>query len=269
MSSNEKERFYKDINFLNSPDARTIRILSEYYGPQQRFSRNKIEDTIVFFGSARIRPVETVEKMLVEAREAGDSSGIKQAERLMKMTRFYDECAELAYDLTLWSKELKNHKYRYIIASGGGPGIMEASNKGASDARGMAIGLNITLPFEQTGNPYTTPDLNMRFHYFFMRKYWMAYLAKALVVFPGGVGTFDELFEIITLIQTHKIKKNIPIVMYGQDFWNSVINWDALVEAGTISAEDLDLFHISDSVEDAFEYVTKNIKRYKLKGPNF
>lgn len=266
---NDSSRFYKDLDFLNSPDARTLRILSEYYGPQQRFARNRVEDTIVFFGSARIKSGEDADRILAEARLSEDPGKIKNAERLKEMSRYYDECVQLAYELTRWSKKIKNRKHRYIVTSGGGPGIMEAANRGASDAKGMAIGLNITLPFEQSGNPYTTPDLNMRFHYFFMRKYWMAYLAKALVVFPGGVGTLDELFEIITLIQTGKIRKSIPIVLFGKDFWNRVINWNVLIEAGTIGEEDLHLFHISDSVEDAFTVITRELSEKHLKGPNF
>jgi len=266
---NKAERFYKDLDFLNSPDARSLRILSEYYGPEQRFSRNGIEDTIVFFGSARIRSTEEVEILKQEAQAAGDDAKIKAAERLEKMSRFYQDTVDLAFELTEWSKKMKNHKHRYIITSGGGPGIMEAANKGASDAKGMAIGLNITLPFEQSGNQFITPDLNMRFHYFFMRKYWMAYLAKALVVFPGGVGTLDEFFEILTLIQTQKIKKSIPIVLFGSEFWNNVINWDTLVDAGTINAEDLKLFHVCDTVKDAYDYITTQIMENHLQGPNF
>ncbi len=264
----KKNRFYSDKDFLNSPEARTIRLTSEYLGPQQRFNRNHIEDTIVFFGSARIHSKKQAESVL---KKAGKSISEKQRATLehnIELSRYYEEARELAYRLTKWSKKLKNKKHRYIITSGGGPGIMEATNRGASEAKGLSIGLNITLPFEQSGNQWITPDLNLQFHYFFMRKFWMAYLAKALVAFPGGFGTLDELMELLTLIQTEKIHKSIPIILYGKEFWSTIINWDYLVEIGTISKNDLKLFTICDTVDEAFD-VLKNKITGKHSGPNF
>ncbi|NOZ03289.1 MAG: TIGR00730 family Rossman fold protein [FCB group bacterium] len=264
-----KERFYYDQEFLSSPEARSIRILSEYLGPRQRFGSNRVEDTIVFFGSARIKSREEAEQALANAPRDLSPEQKKRLEHDVEMSHYYEASRELAHRLTVWSKKLKNSKHRYIITSGGGPGIMEAANRGSSEAKGLAIGLNITLPYEQAGNQWITPDLNLQFHYFFMRKFWMAYLAKALVAFPGGFGTLDELMEILTLLQTGKIKKRIPIVLFGSEYWNQVINWDYLVKIGTIDKEDMDLFKICDDVREAFNYITKEITKAKFKGPNF
>ncbi|HWE51460.1 MAG TPA: LOG family protein [Bryobacteraceae bacterium] len=217
---------YKNEDFLKGPDARVIRILSEYLEPLSHFRRQRIRDTIVFFGSARIR-------------EEGP------------LASYYHDARTLAEMLTKWSKSFRDRTYRYVICSGGGPGIMEAANRGAADGRGKNIGLNIGLPFEQFPNPYITRELNFEFHYFFMRKFWFAYLAKALVVFPGGFGTMDELFEILTLVQTKKLAKKITIVLYGSSFWKEIINFDALVKYGTISAVDMDLFQFADTPDDA------------------
>tara|TARA_Y100001970_G_scaffold77905_1_gene99148 strand:- start:1996 stop:2553 length:558 start_codon:yes stop_codon:yes gene_type:complete len=185
------------------------------------------------------------------------------------MSRYYEDARYLANKFTVWSKNLKDSKHRYIICSGGGPGIMEAANRGASEADGINIGLTISLPYEASGNKWISEDLNMKFHYFFMRKFWFLYLAKALIVWPGGFGTLDELMEVLTLIQTEKIKTQLPIVLYGKEFWENVVNWNYLVEIGTISPEDLDLFHISDDIEDTFQFVTNFINENALKGPNF
>ena len=185
------------------------------------------------------------------------------------MSKYYERANKLSKELTLWSKSLKSKKSRYIIASGGGGGIMEAANRGAHEAGGISIGLTISLPFESSGNKFITNDLDLKFHYFFMRKFWFMYLAKGIVVWPGGFGTLDEVMETLTLIQTKKITKKLPIVLFGKEFWNSVINWNYLVECGTISKEDLDLFLITDSIENAFEYLTTNIQKDNLKGPNF
>jgi len=217
---------YKNEEFLKSPDSRVIRILSEYLEPLSHFRRQRIRDTIVFFGSARIR-------------EDGP------------LGNYYKDARTLAEMVTQWSKTFRDRTYRYVICSGGGPGIMEAANRGAADGRGKNIGLNIGLPFEQFPNPYITRELNFEFHYFFMRKFWFAYLAKALVVFPGGFGTMDELFEILTLVQTKKLAKKITIVLYGSAFWKEIINFDALVKYGTISAADLELFHFADTPDAA------------------
>ena len=185
------------------------------------------------------------------------------------MSHYYESARKLSYKLTSWSKNLKGKKARYIITSGGGGGIMEAANRGAKEADGISMGLTISLPHEVSGNAWISKDLDLKFHYFFMRKFWFIYLAKALIVWPGGFGTLEELMELLTLIQTQKLSKRVPIVLFGNEFWNKVINWDYLVEVGTISAEDLKLFHFSDTVDDAFQYITSFIEKNQLKGPNF
>ncbi|HZL57775.1 MAG TPA: TIGR00730 family Rossman fold protein [Bryobacteraceae bacterium] len=219
---------YKNDDFLNGPDARALRLLSEYLEPLSHFRRQRVRDTIVFFGSARIR-------------EDGP------------LGEYYRDARTLAAMLTRWTKTLRDHTYRFVVCSGGGPGIMEAANRGAADAKGKTIGLNIGLPFEQFPNRYITPELNFEFHYFFMRKFWFAYLAKALVVFPGGFGTLDELFEILTLVQTQKLAKKITIVLYGTSFWKEIVNFEALVKYGTIAAADLELFQFADTPEAAMQ----------------
>ena len=265
----KKNRFYFNKEFLGSPQGRSVRILSEYYGPLQKIKKNKIYDTIVFFGSARINSKENAEIALKQLTGSTSEKEKKRIEKNLEMSRYYEDARQLASKLTTWSKNLKSKKSRYIITSGGGGGIMEAANRGAKEAGGISMGLTISLPFEATSNKYISDDLDLKFHYFFMRKFWFIYLAKALVVWPGGFGTLDEVMELLTLIQTKKIKKRLTIVLYGSEFWNSVVNWDYLVECGTISEEDLKLFFISDSVEDAFNYIVKYIEDYKLKGPNF
>tara|TARA_B100000029_G_scaffold502087_1_gene576740 strand:+ start:979 stop:1791 length:813 start_codon:yes stop_codon:yes gene_type:complete len=265
----KKERFYYNQEFLGSPDGRSIRILSEYYGPLQRLMRNNIRDTIVFFGSARIQSRNICLEQLRKAKKSKSAIKINRATANLKTSKYYEDARELASRFTLWSKKLKTKNHRYIICSGGGPGIMEAANQGAKEAGGISIGLTISLPNEQSGNKWISKDLDLKFHYFFMRKLWFLYLSKALIVWPGGFGTLDELMELLTLIQTKKIRKKVPIVLYGRDFWEKVINWDYLVEIGTISKNDLNLFHISDNKKDTFKYVTSFIKKYQLKGPNF
>ena len=263
-----KDRFYTDNDLLNSPDGRTIRILSEYFGPFQRLRKNNIKDTIVFFGSARLKSRSQAKNALTNMSKNISASKLAELKRDLEMSNYYEAARELAFKLTKWSKGLKNKKRRYIVTSGGGPGIMEAANRGAKEAKGLTLGLGITLPKEQQLNQYIPNDLGLMFHYFFMRKFWMAYLAKALVVFPGGFGTLDELMEILTLIQTKKIKKSIPIVLYGKNFWDNTINWEYLLKAGTVSKKDLDLFTICDSVEDAFTFLTTKITGTHT-GPNF
>ncbi|HGY92170.1 MAG TPA: TIGR00730 family Rossman fold protein [Planctomycetes bacterium] len=245
---------YENLEFLRSRDARALRILSEYMEPQARFRELRIRDTIVMFGSARILPRDEAAAALEKAREEGGD--VERAKKALEMSRFYEAARELASRLTTWSKGLEGTDRRFVICSGGGPGIMEAANRGASEAKGENIGLNISLPFEQMENPYITHRLGFEFHYFFMRKYWFAYMAKAFVIMPGGFGTLDELMEIMTLIQTEKIRRKVALVLYGRDYWDKVLNLDALVEAGTISPEDIHLFHTSDSVEEAYEYLT-------------
>ena len=234
MSEEEQDRLpraYRNTDFMDTVDARPLRILSEYLPPLSHFRHENIRDTIVFFGSARI----------FEASAMG---------------RYYREAQELARRLTLWSDGLAQTNRRFVVCTGGGPGIMEAANRGAAEAGGKTIGLNIGLPMEQRPNPFITPSLNFEFHYFFMRKFWFAYMAKALVVFPGGFGTLDELLEILTLTQTEKLRKKFVILLYGTSFWKEVLNFDALVKYGTISESDLDLFQYADDVDSAHGILT-------------
>jgi hypothetical protein len=253
---------YDNPAFLNSSHARTLRILAEYLEPESRFEELRIRDTIVIFGSARIPSREQAEKELAEAEVRGGD--LDAARRRLEMSRYYEATRELAYRLTEWSKRLSGTDRRFVICSGGGPGIMEAANRGASEARGENIGLNISLPFEQNENPYITRRLAFEFHYFFMRKYWFSYLAKAFVIMPGGFGTLDEFMEIVTLIQTQKIRKKAAVVLFGKEFWGRVLDFGPMVDYGTISPEDLALFHQTDSVDDAFEYVTSWLSKNVL-----
>ena len=227
---------YQNDDFLKTPDARALRILSEYLYPLSHFRRERVHDTIVFFGSAR-------------TFESGANG------------RYYNEARELARRLTQWSEGLDHASRRFVVCSGGGPGIMEAANRGASEAGGKTVGLNIGLPFEQRPNPFITPSLNFEFHYFFMRKFWFAYLAKALVVFPGGFGTLDELTEILTLVQTQKLRKKMLVLLYGTGFWNEIINFDALVRHGMIAEEDLHLFQFADDVDSAFQLLQTGLTK--------
>src|ERR1700733_7401854 len=277
---------YENPAFLNSPEGRVIRILSEYSEPLARFRRERIQDTCVFFGPARFRALDEAshELELLEntgsrqpapeeeqpARrpelEEGTASELqrRRAEAAVEMGQYYEDARRLAYLLTEWSKALKSRRHRFVVTSGGGPGIMEAANRGAYEAGGKSIGLNIRLPFEQYPNPYVTPSLNFEFHYFFMRKYWFAYLAKALVVFPGGFGTLDEMFEILTLSQTQKLAKKITIVLYGSSYWKEVVNLDVLVDKGAISPRDRELFAFADTPEQAFELLRDGLTRNHL-----
>src|SRR5215468_1821718 len=262
---------YENEPFLNSPDGRLLRILAEYSEPFARFRREQIQDTVVFFGSARFQSMDDAQSNLVTIR-AGDkkandyATNLKRAQAAVDMARYYEDARKLASMLTEWSIKIPARRRRFVVTTGGGPGIMEAANRGAKEVGGKTIGLNINLPFEQYPNPYITPSLNFEFHYFFMRKFWFAYLAKALVIFPGGFGTLDELFEILTLAQTEKLAKKILVVIYGSEYWHKVINFQAMADAGTISADDLDLFKIVDSPEEGFEFLKENLTRYHL-GP--
>ncbi len=247
---------YKNNQFLNSPAARTIRILAEYHEPQDRFVKYDIRSTLVFFGSARSRDSEATEALINETNPSPEKST-----HMRKLARYHDDAVELARRLTEWSITNGNGKKQsHYICSGGGPGMMEAANKGAYLAGGKSIGLNISIPMEQYPNPYISDELTFEFHYFFIRKFWFVYLAQAAVIFPGGFGTLDEFMELITLIQTHKIKRDIPIVVYGKEYWQDVLNLEALERWGTISAADLDLLHFSDDVSEAFDYITARIK---------
>ena len=254
--------------FLRSVAARPIRILSEYLEPAERMRRARIRDTIVFFGSARSISPEEAERRMTRLRDEIEGVGeltpelkaeLSRAEYAVRLSRYYRDAAELARRVTEWSKSLTGNRH-FIVCSGGSGGMMEAANRGASIAGGKTIGLHIDLSSEEIVNPYVTPDLLFRFHYFFMRKFWFVYLAKALVVFPGGFGTMDELFEVLTLIQTKKPRKVMPIILFGAEFWNEVFNFDALLKWGMISAEDLRLFLTTDSVDEAFNYLKSRLE---------
>jgi uncharacterized protein (TIGR00730 family) len=239
LTEGNRQVAYLNDDFLNSPDARAVRILAEYLEPLSHFRRQKVRDTVVFFGSARIK-------------ESGP------------LSQYYQAARELAKLLTEWSAQFNHGSYRFVICSGGGPGIMEAANRGAADAGGKTVGLNIGLPFEQFPNPYITPELSFEFHYFFMRKFWFAYLAKALVVFPGGFGTMDEMFEILTLTQTQKLRKKMTVILYGSQYWKEVLNFEALVKYGTISAKDLELFQYVDDPAAAFDLLKAGLNMYAM-----
>ena len=269
MNKKDKDRFYYDKNFLGSPDARSVRILAEYYGPLQRIKRNKIQDFLVFFGSARIQSKEQAQATLNSVSKDVSNSKLNQLKSNLKMSRYYEDARKLSYQMTKWSQKLNRKKKRFVVTSGGGPGIMEAANRGATEAGGSAIGLSISLPYEPSGNDWITDDLEIHFHYFFMRKFWFLYLAKAMVVWPGGFGTLDEVMEALTLIQTNKLRKKIPIILYDEQFWNKIVDWDFMVEKGVISKSDVGHFKFCNTVEESYEYLTKTISSTHLKGPNF
>jgi hypothetical protein len=259
---------FLNIEFLKSPAARIIRILAEYLEPAERLRRAQIRDTIVFFGSARSPTPEQAALELVQINEEIVRAGAvsaelaaarTRAEATGKLARYYHDAVELSRRLTEWSKSLTGN-HDFIICSGGSGGMMEAANRGASLAGGKTIGLNIQLPNEQSVNSYVSRELVFNFHYFFMRKFWFVYLAKALVVFPGGYGTMDELFEVLTLIQTSKPRKVMPVVLFGNEYWDEVINFDAFVRWGTISEKELQIFHRTDSVDDAYKYLTGKLE---------
>lgn len=261
---------YKNTGFLSGKDARPLRILSEFLEPLSRFTYYDVKDTIVFFGSARIRPRSETMKALRALAKNGTGKHVHskkyhdqllQAEIAVEMSRYYEDATELARMITAWSKKLKD-KGRLLVCSGGGPGIMEAANKGAMLAKGESLGLNISLPFEQYPNQYITPKFNFEFHYFFMRKLWFMYLAKGLIAFPGGFGTLDEFFELLTLLQTKKVGKKMVVILYGENFWNKIIDFKALVKYGMISPEDLKLFSFADTPADAFAILTKTMKEH-------
>lgn len=277
---------YENSAFLNGPDGRLIRIVAEYMEPLARFRHEHIQDTVVFFGSARFRGREEADHALelldntgsrdpapseeqpasVPEIAAGKASDLqrKRAVAAVAMARYYEDARRLSQMLTRWAAKIPSRRSRFVVTSGGGPGIMEAANRGAYEAGGKTIGMNIRLPFEQAPNPYITPALNFEFHYFFMRKLWFAYLAKALVVFPGGFGTLDEMFEILTLAQTRKLAKKITVVVYGSDYWKKVFNLETLADTGAISPKDLDLFKYADTPEEAFELLRDGLTQNYL-----
>jgi uncharacterized protein (TIGR00730 family) len=266
---------YENPRFLNGPDGRPLRIMAEYMEPLTRFRREKIQDTVVFFGSARFADLEQAQSGLQVLEKPGsaqlappeEQEKVKRARAAVDMAHYYEDARKLAHLLTDWTKTLPGKRHRFVVTTGGGPGIMEAANRGAQEAGGKTIGLNISLPFEQMPNPYITPELNFEFHYFFMRKLWFAYLAKALVVFPGGFGTLDELFEILTLAQTEKLAKKITVLIYGEQYWRKVLNLEALADAGAISPKDVNLFQYVDTPEDAFERLKESLTRDHLQAP--
>jgi uncharacterized protein (TIGR00730 family) len=258
---------YRDIEFLTSPDARPLRILAEFLEPHSRFRRLKVRDTIVFFGSSRAESQKTVAAAAraFDQRTKGTRRRSKKLEteraRLemrQKLARYYEEAVELARLLTHWAHTL-NEGARFTVVSGGGPGIMEAANLGAARGGGKSIGMNISIPAEQEPNPYISDGYNFEFHYFFMRKLWFVFLARAMVIFPGGFGTMDELMEVLTLVQTRKVTKKVAIVLYGSEYWDEVLDFDAMVRWGTIGREELDLFHRSDDPQEAFEYLRREL----------
>ena len=236
---------YENLDFLNSPDGRPVRLMAEYAEPMARFQQQSIQDTVVIFGSARFSSADAPRRPEVPP----------------EMSRYYEDARVLARMLTEWAMTLPGPRHRFVVTSGGGPGIMEAANRGAHEAGGKTIGLNIKLPHEQAPNPYITPELNFEFRYFFMRKFWFAYLAKALVVFPGGFGTLDEMFEIVTLAQTQKLAKKMVILIYGTDYWTRVLNIDALIEYGAVSAEDRSLLQFADTPEEAFRLLRTGLEK--------
>jgi uncharacterized protein (TIGR00730 family) len=261
---------YLDREFLESEEARSIRILAEYFEPLRRFKSQKIQDTVVFFGSARIKGRAHAEAALARlqrrtSRTASHQAALKKARRAVASSKFYEDARQLARLLTTWTMTLDSPNHRFVVCSGGGPGIMEAANRGALEAGGKSIGLNINLPFEQGLNRYTTEGLGFEFHYFFMRKFWFAYLAKALVIFPGGFGTMDEMFEILTLAQTQKLSKELRVILYGgEEYWDQILKLEPMAEWGMISPEDRHLLYRVNDPEEAFEYLRDHLTRYHL-----
>jgi uncharacterized protein (TIGR00730 family) len=261
---------YLDSHFLESAEARPMRILAEYLEPLQRFKAQQIQDTVVFFGSARIHSREEAERALTRLTKEslkGDQKAEDKARRVrrdVEWSRYYEEARQIARQLTEWSTSLESEHHRFVVTSGGGPGIMEAANRGAYEAGGKTIGLNISLPFEQGANPYITDGLHFEFHYFFMRKFWFAYLAKALVIFPGGFGTLDEMFEILTLMQTSKLERQIQIILYGKEYWDQILALDPLVEFGAIAEEDVNLLTRADTPQQAFDLLREHLTAHHL-----
>jgi uncharacterized protein (TIGR00730 family) len=253
---NKITKAYDNLEFLHGRSARPLRVLAEFIEPQERLRKHDIRNTIVFFGSA----------LSVDNRNFKKRTPDKKVvpEKAVRVSNAHESCIELAKRITSWSQKIKDPARRFYVCSGGGPGIMKAANKGAKLAGGKSIGFNITLPREQELNPYITQELRFNFHYFFIRKFWFLYYAKALIGFPGGFGTMDEVFELLTLLQTGKILKQVPVVLFDSTFWNEVINFRALQEYGVIKSADLKLFKIIDDVDEAFDYITGQLKKLYL-----
>ncbi len=265
---------YLDHEFLESDEARPLRILAEYLEPLRRFKAQNIQDTVVFFGSARIHSREHAEQALDRlvkrfGARAGDEieAHLARGRKAVEWSRYYEDARELARLLTQWTTALESTHHRFVVASGGGPGIMEAANRGAHEAGGKTIGLNIRLPFEQGANRYITEGLQFEFHYFFMRKFWFAYMAKALVIFPGGFGTLDEMFEILTLMQTEKLAKQIQIILYGTEYWDPIMNLQPMQEWGAISPGDIDLVRRANAPDEAFAILKAHLTEHHLMPP--
>ena len=262
---------YMDAQFLESDEGRPLRIMSEYLEPLRRFRAQKIQDTVVFFGSARVDSRERAERALKTLRARGVSeedsqfqAELARSRKHVEWAKYHEDAREVAHRLTSWSVALASENHRFVVTSGGGPGIMEAANRGATEAGGKTIGLNIRLPFEQGANDYITDGLHFEFHYFFMRKFWFAYLAKALVIFPGGFGTLDEMFEILTLVQTDKLSKNIAVILYGREYWEKVINIEPMAEWGAIAEKDKELLRYADTPDEAFEQLRRHLEEHHL-----
>jgi len=275
---------FQNDEFIDSPDGRLFRMLAEYQEPLVRFRRERIADTVVFFGSARFRALDEAHQELqllentgsttlapepeqparADELASGETSELKLslANAAVEMAAYYEDARTLAHMVSTWAMTLAGPRHRFVITSGGGPGIMEAANRGAWEAGAKSIGLNIKLPFEQVPNPYITPALNFEFHYFFMRKFWFAYMARALVIFPGGFGTIDEMFEILTLAQTHKLERQLTVIVYGTNYWKSVLNFEILAAKGAIAQKDLGLFQFADTPEQAFALLKTGLERY-------
>jgi hypothetical protein len=267
--ANHQPLAYEIPEFLQSGTARPVRLLAEYLEPLRRFQKQDIQDTVVFFGSARVHSRTKAERALKRLQSRpGDTKeyreNLKRLRIAVKWSRFYEDARQLARMLTEWSTKLDSHRHRFVVTSGGGPGIMEAANRGAYEAGGKTIGLNIRLPFEQGPNRYISPGLHFEFHYFFMRKFWFAYMAKALVIFPGGFGTLDEMFELLTLAQTQKLSSKIDVVLYGTEYWSQILNLKPMVEWGAVSPGDLDALHPADTPQEAFERLREHLIRHHL-----
>jgi len=264
---------YKNADFIDSRDGRVMRIMAEYLEPQKRLREAGIEDTIVFFGSARTLSREKAEAGLAElkAAQGTDDRAIARAERLLEMSQYYEAAREISYRLTKWAAAMARSQgdigHRFSVVTGGGPGIMEAANRGAAEAGGSTLGMNVSLPFEQYPNEYITDGLAFEFHYFFMRKFWLVYMAKAAVVMPGGFGTIDEFMEILTLVQTGKLRRKLPLLLFGSKYWRNIMEFEPMAEYGTIDIDDLTLFHVTDSVDEACDWLQGQLAEWAVDHP--
>ncbi|MFL1780388.1 LOG family protein [Candidatus Hepatincolaceae symbiont of Richtersius coronifer] len=256
----DTEKLLEEIKFINSSEGRSIKILAEFMETKHRLEKANINNTIVIFGSARITSQQSADLNLANA--LSNNLNVSHERNLLEIASHYEKAWKLSNMLAIWSKKITNPDKKLYICSGGGGGIMEAANKGAHDAAEKSLGFNIILPFEQSANRFIPKDLIFYFHYFFLRKFWFAYLMKALVICPGGFGTLDELFEILTLIQTQKIKKKIPIVILGKEFFHQLINMDMLAKYGLIGENDQNMFLMTDDVDEAFTYLTTHLQEY-------